>query len=83
MHSFLEENLDLFWHDNVQIQFHTGLFQGTCCCWKRNLEANLTEQVPLLWGHRKVSAILENRATRIPWIRFWSWGGRERLRKSN
>ena len=55
-----------FGHCNAQIQFQTGLFQGTCFCWKRNLEADLTEQVPLLWGHRKVSTSLAKCATRIP-----------------
>ena len=53
-----------------QIQFHTSLFKGTCCWWKRNLEADLTEKVPLLWGHIKVSEILAKCATGIPWIRF-------------
>ena len=63
-------------------QFHMALFQGTWCWWYKKVEADFTKQVPLLCGQRKVSVSWAKRATGIPWIRLWSWGGRGRLKES-
>ena len=61
-------------HCNFQIQFHNCLFIGTCFWWYRKVDAELTKQVPLLWGQRKVLEILAIWATRIPLIRCSSCG---------
>ena len=63
-------------HCNFHIQFHNYLSRGTCFCWYKNFDAELTEQIPLLWGHTKEFGSLVIRATGIPLISCSSCVGR-------
>lgn len=69
-------------HCNFQIQYHNCLFKGNSFWWYKNFDAELTEQVPLLWGHMKVFESLAICAMGIPLISCLSCGGRGTWRES-
>ena len=61
--AFQMNNWTFLGYCSSQIQFYGGFLLGTFFVWYRYFKAELTEQIPLLWGHTKESEILVNCAT--------------------